>query len=159
MHWDNDNFHCMLLLPDALLCQITNWKEESPITKWNATFEESDLIDHFEELCKEAGPIATCFVREHRGELSERDTNEEAEYLSPYWSKRQCYYKFCASMGVDVKSNSKGNLLMIRMKQPPPPELEEEVLDDGNSSSSSSSTRTHNNWRNWRRRLYYWSCV
>ncbi len=56
--------------------------------KWNATF-ESDLIDHFEELRKEAGPIATRFVREHTGELSERDTNEEAEYLLPYWSKRQ----------------------------------------------------------------------
>ncbi len=107
--------------------------------KWNDLF-ESDLIDHFEELRREAEPIATRFVRELTGELSERDTNEEAEYLSPHWSKRQCYYKFCASLGVKVESNSKGNLLMTRrIMMQPPPELEE-VVDDHSSSSSSSSS-------------------
>ncbi len=44
------------------------------------------MIDHhFEELRKESGPVATRFVRElTAGELSERDANEEAEYLSPH---------------------------------------------------------------------------
>ncbi len=101
--------------------------------KWNDMF-ESDLIDHR----KEAGPIATQFVREFTGELSERDdTNKEAEYLSPHWSKRQCYYKFCASMGVEVKSNSKGNVLMLMM-----PRAEENKVENNDDDDDSSSTST-----------------
>ncbi len=52
--------------------------------KWNDLFESDLMIDHFEELRKESGPIATRFVQEQTGELSERDTNDEAEYLSPH---------------------------------------------------------------------------
>jgi hypothetical protein len=70
--------------------------------EWNAFF-ASDLID---------GPIATWFAQDLTGELSaEIDTkNEEADYLSPRWS--QCYYKFCASLGAEVRSNYNGQLLI-----------------------------------------------
>jgi hypothetical protein len=100
--------------------------------KWDEMYAD-DLIQHFEELRKEAGPIATRFVREHTGEIAERDANEDAEYLAPCWSKRQCYYNFCASRGVKVVSNSRGARIMSRI------EPEEEEEDAGNNSSNSSS--------------------
>jgi hypothetical protein len=78
--------------------------------RWNAVFFDS-LVQHFEELRKEAGPIATRFVRERTGETTTRDDNEDAEYLTPDFSKRQCYYQYCLSRGVRVTANNKGLML------------------------------------------------
>jgi hypothetical protein len=87
------------------LCLNSNIKE-----RWNELYFDS-LVEHFEELRKEAGPIATRFVRERTGACTTRDDNELAEYLAPNFSKRQCYYKYCLSRGVKVSSNNRGNIL------------------------------------------------
>jgi hypothetical protein len=66
--------------------------------------------------------------------------NEETQYLSPHWSKRQCYFNFCRSLlGVAMKSDSKGNMSMTNMNQIAPQAPPAEVEEDGNNSSSSSS--------------------
>jgi hypothetical protein len=69
----------------------TNWKR-----RWDEMYYDS-LVEHFEELRKEAGPIATRFVREKTGETTTRDDNEKVEALPPSFSKRQCYYNYCHS--------------------------------------------------------------
>jgi hypothetical protein len=92
-------------LPDyKLKGRTTNRKR-----KWDATYFDS-LVVHFEELRKEAVPIATRFVRERTGETTTRDDNEKVEALPPSFTKRQCYYNYCASRGVKVTSNNKGCL-------------------------------------------------
>jgi hypothetical protein len=81
--------------------------------RWNELYFDS-LVEQFEAFRKEAGgPIATRFVRESSGKCTTtRDDNELAEYLSPGFSKRQCYYKYCLSRGVvKVTSNNRGNML------------------------------------------------
>jgi hypothetical protein len=63
-------------------------------------------------LRKEAGPIATRFVREKTGETTTRDDNEKAEYLPPSLSKRQCFYQYCLSRGAKVTANNQGCMLV-----------------------------------------------
>jgi hypothetical protein len=77
--------------------------------KWNEVFEEG-LIEHFEDLREDSGPIATRFVRERTGEITSRDDNDSNEYLSPNWSKRRCYAKYCRSRGVEILTNNKGTI-------------------------------------------------
>jgi hypothetical protein len=79
--------------------------------QWDELYFDS-LVVHFEELRKEAGPIATRFVRERTGETTTRDNNEVAEYLAPDFSKRQCYYKYCQTRGARVTSNNKGSFIV-----------------------------------------------
>jgi hypothetical protein len=81
--------------------------------KWDELYYES-LVEHFEDLRKEAGPIATRFVREKTGQTTTRDDNEKGEYLPTTFSKRQCYYNYCASRGVMVTANNKGTLSVER---------------------------------------------
>lgn len=76
---------------------------------WDSLYEDS-LILHMEELRKESGPIATRFVREETGEVTTRDDNDKSEYLSPAWSKRQCYASYCRSRGVIITTNNKGTI-------------------------------------------------
>ncbi len=78
--------------------------------KWDDIFAES-LVDHFEELRKETAPIATRYVREVTGEVTTRDDDDKNEYLSPNWSKRRCYAKYCLSRGVHVRANNKGTII------------------------------------------------
>jgi hypothetical protein len=99
-------------LPDhKLRGKKTNMKR-----KWDEVFQES-LLEHFEDLRKEAGPIATRFVREKSGQTTTRDDNEKAEHLPPTFSKRQCYYNYCSSRGVMVTANNKGTLSFERQPE------------------------------------------
>jgi hypothetical protein len=84
-------------------------KKSNMKQRWDEMFFDS-LVQHFEDLRKEAGPIATRFVRERTGETTTRDDAEGVEYLAPDFSKRQCYYKYCATRGVNVTANNKGTL-------------------------------------------------
>jgi hypothetical protein len=60
--------------------------------RWDAMYFDS-LVEHFEELRKEAGPrIATRFVREKTGETTTRDDNEKVECLPPSFSKRMMLF-------------------------------------------------------------------
>lgn len=67
-----------------------------------------DLIDHFENLKKEAGPIPTRFVREITGLVTLRDTDDKAKYLPPYLTKRGCYASFCLERGVKITTDNRG---------------------------------------------------
>jgi hypothetical protein len=120
-----------------------NLKGRPPKGKWNEMY-ANDLINHFEELRKEAAPIATRFVQERTpGEITERDTNVDAVYLSPHWSKRQCYYNFCATLGVKVVSNSRCARIMSRIivdEELGPGEEKEEAPSADDSSASSTSS-------------------
>jgi hypothetical protein len=75
----------------------------------------NSLVENFEELRKEAGPIgAARFVKEEKtGETTAHDDNEKwLECPTPDFSKWQYYYKYCRSSGgVKVSANkNKGNL-------------------------------------------------
>jgi hypothetical protein len=102
--------------------------------RWDEMYFDS-LVEHFEELRKEAGPIATRFVREKTGETTTRDDNEKLECLTPDFSKRQCYYKYCRSRGVKVSANNKGNL---NVERPP--------IDDAGEGGESSSSLSIPSW-------------
>jgi hypothetical protein len=65
---------------------------------------EDDLVQHFEELRKEASPIATRLVRESTGETTTRDDDDKTELLGPDVTMRTCYSNFCLSKGVIVSS-------------------------------------------------------
>jgi hypothetical protein len=71
---------------------------------------ESDLDDHFEELKKEAEPIATRYVREMTGETTLRDT-QDILFLPSYFTVRGCYAKFCLEKrGVRITTTNKGTV-------------------------------------------------
>jgi hypothetical protein len=78
--------------------------------KWEELYATS-LIHHFEQLKQEAGPIATRTVRELGGQVTERDNNDLYEYLPSSLSKRNCYEKYCYSLGVKIKVNNRGNIV------------------------------------------------
>jgi hypothetical protein len=84
-------------------------KKSNMKQRWDEMYFDS-LVQYFEELRKEAGPIATQFVRERTGETTTGDDTEGVEYLAPDFSKRQCYYKCCATRGANVTANNKGTL-------------------------------------------------
>ena len=70
---------------------------------------EEQLTEHFEELKREAEPIATRYVREITGETSLRDDNDELLFLPPYLTVRGCYAKFCfEKRGVKISTTNKG---------------------------------------------------
>lgn len=69
---------------------------------------EDDLVQHFEELRKEASPIATRLVRESTGETTTRDDDDDYELLGPDVTMRTCYSNFCLSKGVIVSATNKG---------------------------------------------------
>jgi hypothetical protein len=99
----------------AINNSIPEYKLKGKKTNWKRRWDEmhfDSLVEHFEELRKEAGPIATRFVRERTGETTTRDHNEQVEGLPPSISKRQCYYNYCFSRGVKVTSNNKGNMVI-----------------------------------------------
>jgi hypothetical protein len=81
--------------------------------KWDDLYFDS-LVDHFKELPKEAGPVATRFVREKTGKTTTRDHNEKVEYLAPNFTKRRCYYRYSLSRGAKVTSNNKGIMIIFR---------------------------------------------
>lgn len=80
-------------------------------SRWNRKFKD-DLIDHFEELRKETGPIATRFVREKTGTITLRDKSDKAEYLPPYLTKRACYAQFCLNRGYIITTDNKGSTIV-----------------------------------------------
>lgn len=76
---------------------------------------EAALIDHFDELKKEAEPIATRYVRESTGELTVRDTDEALVFLPSFLTVRSCYAKFCLEKrAAKVSTNNKGKVTVVR---------------------------------------------
>jgi hypothetical protein len=66
--------------------------------------------DHFEQLKKEAEPIATRSVRETTGETTLRDTKDFL-FLPSYFTVRGCYAKFCLDKrGVRISTTNKGTV-------------------------------------------------
>jgi hypothetical protein len=64
------------------------------------------LIDHFENLKKEAGPIPTRFVA-----LRADTDDDKAKYLPPNLTKRGCYAAFCLGRGVKISTDKRGNTI------------------------------------------------
>jgi hypothetical protein len=105
--WMRCNIHANnnTLPQHTLKGQPTNLKR-----KWNELFEDS-LVEHFELLREDTGPIATRFVRERTGEITTRDDDDKSEYLAPNWSKRRCYAKYCRTKGVEVSTTNRGTII------------------------------------------------
>jgi hypothetical protein len=79
--------------------------------KFLEDYQES-LNEHFEELEKEAEPIATRYVRELTGETTLRDRQDDLVYLPSFFSVRKCYGKYCLEKrGVIVTTNNKGKVI------------------------------------------------
>ena len=76
--------------------------------KFLADFED-DLEKHFQQLEKEAEPIATRYVREVTGETTLRDNDDTMMYLPSYYTQRNCYAKFCLEeRGMRISTTNKG---------------------------------------------------
>jgi hypothetical protein len=73
---------------------------------------EDDLKSHFEELEKEAEPIATRYVREVTGETTLRDADDSMLYLPSFFTQRNCYAKFCLEKrGTKISTTNKGTVV------------------------------------------------
>ncbi|KAG7344887.1 hypothetical protein IV203_032418 [Nitzschia inconspicua] len=78
--------------------------------KFLEDFEET-LEEHFEELQREAEPIATRYVREVTGEATLRDGEDGLIYLPPFFTVRKCYAQYCyQKRGVIITTSNKGNV-------------------------------------------------
>ena len=95
-----------MTMPSHRLCgRISNNKR-----KFLSEFEE-DLISHFEELKKEAEPIATRYVREATGESTLRDANDKLVFLPSYLTVRGCYARFCwEKRGIKISTTNNGTV-------------------------------------------------
>ena len=100
-----DHHKSMTLPNHKLTGKISNKKR-----KFLGDFQEQ-LEEHFEELQREAEPIATRYVREVTGETSLRDDQDDLLFLPPYLTVRGCYAKFCfEKRGVKITTTNKGNV-------------------------------------------------
>jgi hypothetical protein len=75
--------------------------------------EEADLKAFMDNLKLFAEPSATRFVREVTGKIELRDTDDDALYLGPAWTKRDCYKRYCDSQGYKLGTSSMGKTTLI----------------------------------------------
>jgi hypothetical protein len=75
--------------------------------------EEEDLKAFMDNLKLFAEPSATRFVREVTGKIELRDTDDDALYLGPAWTKRDCYKRYCDSQGYKLGTSSMGKTTLI----------------------------------------------
>ncbi|KAG7370302.1 hypothetical protein IV203_028048 [Nitzschia inconspicua] len=75
---------------------------------------EKELDEHFEEIKREAEPIATRYVRELTGESTLRDGEDNMLYLPPFVTMRRCDGKFCLDKrGMRVITTNNGNTSFV----------------------------------------------
>jgi hypothetical protein len=60
-----------------------------------------------------AEPSATRFVREITGQIELRDTDDDALYLGPAWTKQDCYMCNCDIQGYKLETSSTGKTTLI----------------------------------------------
>ncbi|KAG7361881.1 hypothetical protein IV203_025547 [Nitzschia inconspicua] len=90
------------------VCRMSNKKRQFLQTY------EKELDEHFEELKREAEPIATRYVREVTGESTLRDGEDNMLYLPPFMTMRRCYGNFCLDKrGMRVITTNNGNTSFV----------------------------------------------
>lgn len=98
---------------------------------------EGPLVEYFTSLQEFHEPVATEFVRLHTGEISTRNTDTDARYLPPHWSKRQLYNWYLREQGYDVESDGKKNLKITER-------------DDEEWKAGGESPKPHCSWTTFR---------
>jgi hypothetical protein len=97
-------------------CHKLKRKTSNKKRKFLEDYEES-LNEHFDELVKEAEPIATRYVREVTGETTLRDSKDDLVYLPSFFTVCNCYAKYCLEKrSLRITTNNKGNVIKV-MKQ------------------------------------------
>ena len=116
-----------------------------------------ELEIFFTDITEFSEPYATRFIRELTG-VGIRDSEVDVKLLPTYFTKRNCYMKYCYGLGYKVKTDSKGNYGKIKdyVKR-----VDYETMDsndgygnhDHNCSGISNNDNTVVSWA-WFR--YYW---
>jgi hypothetical protein len=145
--WTSVNKHCKNNTQPLhkLKGKISNSKR-----KWNE-MHSSHLVQHFEDLRKEASSIVPQCIRERIGEGTTSEGDDKDEYLPASYSMRKCYYKYCRSRGVKVTSNARGDFLMTKMTSNGAEE------DDDSSSSTADFDVTHPSVPSWGSYRAFWA--